>query len=144
MALSNCKKCGAVFSRANQSLCMKCLWEEEEEFEKASYWVRANRGKTIDDMSQETGISASLIRKWVRQKRLRLSERSTSSNNKSQMKCRKCGKPITTGNFCDHCKLGLSIAVREGLAAIRKESKESSDLFVRKGMYYRPSPRDNR
>jgi flagellar operon protein (TIGR03826 family) len=137
MPLSNCKRCGSVFARTNKSICPKCFEKEEEDFKRAVDWLRENPGRTIQKLSDETGIKQSLVLQWIREKRITIGQAS------GLLCCNKCGVPIQSGNYCDHCKLGLSQAVQDGLKTIQEEQLSASQKAAR-GMHYRPEERINR
>jgi len=136
MALGNCKRCGAMFSRTDMNICPKCIKKEEVDFELAAVWLRDNPGKTIQELSEETGIEQSFVLKWVREKRI------TMDGTSGLLKCSKCGIPIEGGEYCDHCKLGFSQAVSDGLKTLREATSAASEPA--KGMHYRPSDRGKR
>ena len=54
------------------------------------------------------------------------------------VECRRCGKSIPAGNFCDHCKLGLSQDVDEEIRTLKEESESISQAEEVKGMHYYP------
>lgn len=102
MPISNCEKCGAVFAQVDSPICPECSRKEEAEFQKAVEWLRDNPGKTIGALSEGTGISSSDILRWTREQRLLF------SGNGQNVLCKRCGKPIASGNLCDDCKSTLS------------------------------------
>jgi len=134
MPLSNCIRCGSVFSRTSKPICPPCIRKEEADFEKAVEWLRDNPNMTVNALSEGTGIHKSDILRWIRQKRIIMADASQLMN------CKKCGEPISTGTFCDHCKLELVQDVNEGLKTIRKE-QSSDPISKRKGMHYGPEER---
>jgi len=137
MPLRNCKKCGAVFSQINTPICRKCIQKEEEDFRTARQWLLKNPGHTVESLSRNTGINRRDILKWIREERLIMTDASEF------VTCKKCGKPIPTGNFCDHCKLGLSHDVKNEIQAIKKEKRLMPS--EKKGMhYYPPAEREKR
>ena len=137
MPLSNCKRCGSLFSRTTDPVCPECIKKEEVDFEKAVAWLRENPGKTIQTLSEETGIDQQYILRWIRSKRITVSE-----GGGGLVKCKKCGATIPTGNYCDHCRLGLSLKVDEGLRAMEKEKQ--SPPKQKHGMHYRPFDRERK
>jgi hypothetical protein len=54
--------------------------------------------------------------------------------------CKRCGRPIPGGNFCDRCKLELSIEVNEEIKELKSlDSEAKSRPGVKyEGMHYRP------
>lgn len=137
MALSNCKRCGSVFSRVNRPICPDCIKKEDAMLDQATQWVRENPGRTINAMSEDTGIEKRLILQWVRQKLITLSEKTDG------LVCKRCGEEVSSGTLCDRCKLVLSHDVGRGIKAI-KESKPSSPEQENKGMHYHRSDKDRK
>lgn len=135
MALSNCARCGSLFSKINRPICPGCDRKEDAQLEEANQWLRDNPGKTISALSDSTGISRHHILKWVRQKRVSLADKSEI------MICKRCGDIIWSGTFCDRCKLDLAYSVGEGIRVIREEMSQEE---VWKGMHYRPGEREKR
>lgn len=129
MALSNCTKCGALFSRTNKPVCPKCIQEEEDKYKIAVDWVRENPGRGINALSAETGIKKPLILKWVRENRMILTD------GADLLECKKCGKPISGGTFCDQCKMDVTQDLSDGVEAIQDEIKEEPRQ-VGNGMHY--------
>lgn len=139
MPLTNCTKCGAVFSRINKPICPECIRKEEADFEKAVEWLRDNPKRTVQSLSEATGIEKRDILRWIREKRIVMMDSSGS------VTCKKCGAPISAGNFCDHCKLGLTQEVNEHLKAIEQENRLRQPLEgkeKRKGFHYFPPERE--
>ena len=132
MALSNCTKCGALFSRTDKAVCPKCIQEEEDKFQVAVNWVRDNPGRGINALSAETGIRKRLILKWVRENRMILND------GVDLLECKKCGKPISGGTFCKQCKMDVMQGLSDGVEAIQEEMTSESNP-MEKGMHYRQS-----
>jgi len=135
MALSNCVRCGSLFSKMSRPICPGCVRKEDAQLEEANQWLRDNPGKTISALSDSTGISRHQILKWVRQKRVLLADKS------EVMPCKRCGDIIWSGIFCDRCKLDLAHSVGEGIRVIREGMSQEE---VRKGMHYRPGEREKK
>jgi predicted amidophosphoribosyltransferase len=136
MPLTNCTRCGSVFSRINKLICPECIRKEEADFEKAVEWLRDNPKHNVQALSEATGIEKRDILRWIREKRIVMMDSSGS------VTCRKCGVPISAGNFCDHCKLGLTQEVSENLKAIDEEKKLRHPTGEKeKGFHYRPLER---
>lgn len=136
MSLSNCKKCGALFSRVNQPHCIQCIREEEALLGLANDWLRENPGQTINAMSDATGIDRRQILNWVRQKRI------TLTDEVATLYCKRCDEVIFSGTLCDRCKLSLAHDVSQEIMAIKESSNFLEERY--KGMHYRPEDREKR
>ncbi len=136
MPLVNCIRCGTLFSSDNSSVCPACLKLEEDEFAIAVAWLRENPGKTISALTEATGIERTKILAWIRQNRICLMQQS------EYVHCKKCGTPIPSGNFCDHCKLELARDVKQNINEIGREKKLVPGQSG-KGMHYLPSRRES-
>lgn len=98
--LANCMNCDTVFVKNIRDICQTCYKVEEEAFEIVYRFLmkRKNREATMDDIIEETGVDEKLIIKFIKEKRLRLSQ-----FPKLAYPCESCGKDITTGNICNSC-----------------------------------------
>jgi ribosomal protein L32 len=136
MPLSNCAKCGSVFSRAGKPVCPKCVRKEEADFERAVQWLQEHPGRGIRELSVATGIDERDILKWARENRLALRDMSEF------VKCKKCGEPVSVGIFCDRCKIDFSKTVSEELKAMKEGTVAAErSLSPDKGMHYHPEER---
>lgn len=98
--LANCMNCDAVFVKNIREICQKCFEAEEKAFEIVYRFLvkRQNREATMDDIANETGVERELIVKFIKEKRLRISQ-----FPKLSYPCDRCGNNIITGNLCHTC-----------------------------------------
>lgn len=98
--LANCLNCDAVYVKKIRNICRKCYEEEESAFEIVYRFLqpRKNREATMIDIVEATGVKEKLIIKFIREKRLRISDFPMLAYG-----CEKCGKNITSGNICTDC-----------------------------------------
>ncbi len=136
MALSNCKRCGAIFSRVQRPLCTSCIREEEASLEQANDWLRKYPGQTINALSDDTGIGRGQILVWIRQKRITL-----TGEVAIILYCKRCDEVIFSGTLCNRCKLSITHDVSQQLTAIKESSSVEEEY---KGMHYRPEDRESR
>ncbi len=134
MALSNCKKCGTLFSRVKQPICPACIKKEEAQLETASQWLRENPGETVQTLSNATNIEKTQILKWAREKRIMISEDVDGGI------CKRCGKEVSNGPLCDRCKLSLSHDVGQGIKAIKESMPPPGS--EKRGMHYNRESRE--
>ncbi len=137
MPLSNCRRCGTLFSAGSIHFCPECIKKEDESLREASDWIRDNPGRTINDLSEGTGIKLRQILKWVRQKRITLGDKIDASL------CKRCGELVFSEVLCDRCKLSLSHDINQEIRII-KESSLSAGGDEPKGMHYKRSERGRR
>ena len=71
----------------------------DELYENTKKYIYDNPNATINQVSDEVGVSIQQIQRWIRQERLSFSDASPIG-----MDCEKCGKMIKTGRFCQACK----------------------------------------
>jgi len=70
MALANCKWCGALYNRIGRDICDKCIKEEEDTLLEVQRYLRDNPNRSIDEICDEFDLDESVVRQWVRDKRL--------------------------------------------------------------------------
>ena len=95
--LANCRKCGKLFLRVKE-ICVDCYKKQEEDYEKIVDYLREFPGSSIQELSEETGVSIGQIREFI------LAERLLSSNfTNLSYPCESCGTTIQTGKLCFNC-----------------------------------------
>ena len=100
MNVRNCKKCGKIFNYiTGPIICPICRAAVEEKFQEVKKYVYANRGATMQEISDNCNVEISQIQFWIREERLVFSEDSPIS-----IGCEKCGAMIKTGKYCAKCK----------------------------------------
>lgn len=100
MNVKNCRKCKRIFNYVmGPVLCPKCREEEEEKFQEVKKYVVEHPGSGIQEVSEACDVNVNLIRQWLREERLVLSDASPIGIN-----CEHCGKMIKSGRFCNECK----------------------------------------
>lgn len=103
MDVKNCKKCRRLFNYiGGPSICPQCREELEKKFQDVKKYLFDNRGATIADVVKDCEVEESQIRQWVREERLEF-----SAGVDIGMTCETCGKPITSGRFCEKCKASM-------------------------------------
>lgn len=126
MKLSNCTRCGKLYVKDSiRDICMDCLWEEEEAFEKVREFLkkRENRTASMSQVVEKTGVEEKQILKWIRSGRLRV-----INFPNLQYPCENCGRPIKSGRFCDRCRKGFKVEL-ERFERERKRRLERIDTY---------------
>lgn len=104
MNVKNCRKCKRIFNYVmGPVLCPRCREEEEEKFQEVKKYVIEHPGSTINEVSEICEVSVNLIRQWLREERLVLSDESPIGIN-----CEHCGRMIKSGRFCAECKVSMT------------------------------------
>lgn len=120
--LANCQNCNAVFAKNIRDICQKCYEEEEKCFEIVYRFLmkRKNREATIDDIVEGTEVKESLIIKFIREKRLRLSQFPQLA-----YPCERCGNDIQTGSICPSCQQSFQTDLEKHEKMLERKKKET-------------------
>jgi len=105
-----CKRCRRIFSYLGYGpkFCPDCVKKDEEDFQKVKEYLRDNPGMTLTRTSEDCDVKIEVIREWLREERLEY-----SSAEDIGLTCESCGKPITSGRFCNECKTTRAKAANE-------------------------------
>jgi flagellar operon protein (TIGR03826 family) len=119
--LANCTRCDALFLMATRDICQKCYMEVEQEYEKCAKFLRKreNRGSTIQQVSEATGVSVKQITRFIKEGRI-----SIADNPNLGYPCENCGIMIRTGNLCDACAGGLKREIEQQLDVDKRLAEE--------------------
>ncbi|SES85513.1 hypothetical protein SAMN05660297_00735 [Natronincola peptidivorans] len=100
MKLMNCPRCGRLIKDEGDGeiLCSKCALQQGDPYKKVRDYIYAHQGATIMDVATATGISETLILKYLKEGRLSLLETKSMLNH-----CEKCGVVIEKGYICGSC-----------------------------------------
>ena len=111
MNVKNCRKCKRIFNYVmGPVLCSKCREEEEEKFQEVKKYVIDNPGSGMQEVSEACDVSINLIRQWLREERLVLSEKSPMG-----ISCEHCGKMIKSGRFCPQCRTSMTNVLQSAI-----------------------------
>jgi ribosomal protein L32 len=104
VALRNCLECGSLFQYRGKSICPGCTVTEELEFAAVYNYVSENKGVSIEQVSEATGVGARKILRFLRDERLA----TMVVEGAEWISCSRCGKPIQSQTLCDRCTLELA------------------------------------
>lgn len=135
MALVNCKRCGKMFNHAfGPMICEPCKKKEEEDFQRTKEYINENPAASMNQISEEAGVTTSQLQKWITEERLMFAE-----NSPIKITCKNCGARILTGQYCEKCKgetkqglIGLDNANKARLQA-EAAARELALMEQRKG-----------
>lgn len=91
-----CKRCGRIYSRISGKMCPECTVQTDKDFIVCREYIDNNSNVTIEELSENTGISEKIILMLLKEGRLVL-------GSGSELFCELCGKAIGSGRFCPDC-----------------------------------------
>ena len=98
MAARNCARCGKLFVPLNrEKICRECKDAEKEMENVVMQFVRENPKSKIPEIAEGTGATEALIRRMIEDGRF------DRSDLKFYYPCKKCGKEILAGQYCEDC-----------------------------------------
>ncbi|MDU0205686.1 MULTISPECIES: TIGR03826 family flagellar region protein [Paenibacillus] len=107
MNVANCPRCGKIFVKGFAEVCPNCLKDLEQQYDKCLKYLRANKGTTINDLSEATDVSIKQITKFIREGRI-----SIMNAPNMAYPCEVCGTLIRENTLCEPCRMKLVKDVR--------------------------------
>lgn len=98
----NCIRCGKLCVRTVSEMCPACLKELEAHYEACLNYLRDNRGITLQELSDATGVPVKQIIRFIREGRISL----VNAPNLTYP-CEVCGTPIREQALCPSCRQRL-------------------------------------
>ena len=102
LKLTNCSKCGRIMAKGFRNICPVCYQEIEDQYEKCFKYLRENRKCSLQELSEATGVSMSMIVKFIREGRISIADYPNIT-----YECDVCGAPIREGHLCEACRRRL-------------------------------------
>ncbi len=116
MSIKNCPDCGKIFNYNEiRMVCPECWEKNEEDFRAIREYLYENPNKNISEVAEATGISIEKIKKYLREDRLI----AVNNASASLLDCQKCGKPISSGNYCEDCRKQIEIELRRASSSYK-------------------------
>lgn len=126
MNVANCPRCGKIYVKGFAEMCPNCLKDLEQQYEKCLKYLRENKGITINDLSEATGVAIKQITKFIRDGRISIMHAPNMS-----YPCEVCGTLIRENTICESCRSKLVKDVRNNAEdEKRKQEKELRDSQV--------------
>jgi flagellar operon protein (TIGR03826 family) len=122
MNLANCPRCGKLYSKNIQNMCLPCIKEIDKEFEICSAYLKENRGCNINDLSESTEVSIRQITRFIRDGRISI----LNAPNLSYP-CESCGAPLQEGSRCENCRQKFIRAVESANDSVKKDQPKTTD-----------------
>ena len=111
MDVRNCRNCGRLFNYlGGPNICPSCRDEIEKKFQDVKEYIRDNPRASIQEISDENGVTTNQIRQWIREERLQFTDDSPVG-----IECEICGAIIKTGKYCDACKNNTANALAKSI-----------------------------
>ncbi len=97
--IKTCKLCGKLFE-GNQLLetCPPCHEKDEKDFDRIRQYLDIHPAAKVFEVSTSLNIPVFQIKRYLREGRLEILEK-----NQRFLLCERCGKPISSGYYCDEC-----------------------------------------
>lgn len=128
MNLINCQECGKIFASAGQKVCPDCRKSEDEKFELVRDYLWDNPNSTISAVSEATEVGEKLIIKFIKDNRLQ----SEGLEIDYKLNCRRCGKEIAAGVYCDRCRSKMinELSSTSNEEVKKEKKKKSKKMFI--------------
>ncbi|MGO4275795.1 TIGR03826 family flagellar region protein [Paenibacillus sp. TAF58] len=121
MNVANCPRCGKIFVKGFAEVCPNCVKDLEQQYEKCLKYLRENKGVTINDLSEATGVAVKQITKFIRDGRISILHAPNMS-----YPCEVCGTLIRENTICESCRLKLVKDVRNNAEDERRSQERLS------------------
>lgn len=118
MNVANCPRCGKIFVKGFAEVCPNCVKDLELQYEKCLKYLRENRGTTIADLSEATGVAIKQITKFIREGRISIIHAPNMS-----YPCEVCGFLIRENTICESCRMKLVKDVRNSEEDQRRDEE---------------------
>ncbi len=94
--LRNCPLCGKLFSDTGFGYCQKCYDKSREYEQQINEFVKAHPHCTLKDIVKNTNIPMKVATNMINKGQF-------VAGGKISYPCSRCGRPITTGLYCNSC-----------------------------------------
>ena len=127
--LRNCSNCGKIFMSQGEKICPNCVQEQKELEVVVVDYVRDHPKCKIPEIMEETKAPESLIRRLIEEGRFEQVGVNLS------YPCRKCGKPIVAGQYCEDCLTEMQENLQTVHQEISRSAEEAAAAARGHGMY---------
>ena len=127
--LRNCSSCGKIFMSYGDKICPNCVQEQKELELVVVEYVRDHPKCKIHEIMEETKAPESLIRRLIEEGRFEQIGVNLS------YPCKKCGKPIIAGQYCEECLSEMQSNLQSAHEGISKVAEAEAAAARGHGMY---------
>ena len=132
MDLRPCRRCKKIFIYNGNALCPACVQELDDMFVCVRNYIYEHPMDSMAQICENTGVEEAAILQMLREGRL-----STSQDHSGLINCEKCGSPVSSGKYCDDCKLEMAQGLRDMLPQNKEQNpqtrttgRDSKGMFV--------------
>ena len=139
--LNYCPVCGKLYAVNAAKMCERCLQKEDEKIILAAEYLENHPNATLTELMDVTKIHKNTIIRMAKSGML-----GEEMEDAITHPCRRCGAPITRGDFCPRCAAMLSGTLNElqgrvqakidaadpQAAEQRRKNKEANEEYIRK------------
>ena len=134
--LKTCPICGKAFlALPTRRVCRDCLEAEYQMEREIVDYVRDHPGARPTEIIEETGASESLLRRMIEEGRF-------VELGNVMYPCRKCGKPISSGKYCQSCYIKMKQSLEKAHADIKARTERKAKEKKKEERTYSKSMRD--
>ena len=134
MEFKQCEFCRKPFQYMGKSICSECMLKLDEEFIIIREYLWEHDGASIEEVSEETGVSRKTILYLLKEERLLVGDENEAASGILQ--CEACKKPIYTGRMCADCKKQLITELNQSISVVKplKRLPEPAEEVSIKGL----------
>jgi uncharacterized protein len=121
--LGNCVRCGKLFLKI-RDICQDCYQKQEDNFVLVNDYLRNHKNGTIQEVSEETGVSIAQIRQFILAKRIQVNYFPNLT-----YPCDTCGSQIKEGKNCHSCMVTINELSKQVEKSLVKEEKTTSHAY---------------
>ena len=127
MNATNCPRCGRLFTKFRAPVCPACEKAEEETFKRIVEYIEENPLCNMRELSEAVNVPIKIITQYIRDGRLEVSK-----GMMGDITCSSCGKPISSGRYCEACATDISMGVNElfGKGPAGKDEDGKARMFT--------------
>ncbi len=118
--IRGCERCNTIYKYGNNKICNKCIGEIDEIMRRVREYLEENKNADVSTLSKELDVSEKDIFYLLREERLSL------VGEGKGLTCKRCGKGIESGSYCDVCIKQMKSEF-QAAASEFKESKLKTD-----------------
>lgn len=125
MPLAKCPRCSAFFDKKGKPVCIKCVPDEDADYETVRVYIASHPDETADQVAEGTGVDRHCV--------LRMLDQGIIQNSAliTNIQCGRCGAPAIslTKRLCEKCLANLNAKLAKETSQIKLPSKKEATVF---------------